>query len=74
MLYALIIYKLKEVIKLQDIIKSDLYYKSKRRKTYNVTEFCLPVVFKQNHERSKFANKLKSVDKSIKSIKNSYSQ
>ena len=32
--------------KLKDIIKTDdLYYKSKRRKFYNFTEYFLPIVF-----------------------------
>ena len=36
MLNDLIINKLKEIIKLQDIVKTDdLYHKSKRRKIYN---------------------------------------
>ena len=46
MLNNLIINKLKEIIKLQDIIKTDdLYYKSKRRKIYNFTKYSLPIVF-----------------------------
>ena len=46
MLNDLIINELKEIVKLQDIIKSDdLYYKLKHRKVYNFTEFCLPIAF-----------------------------
>ena len=42
----LIINKLKEIIKLQDIIKTDdLHYKSKYRKNYNFTEYALPIAF-----------------------------
>ena len=43
--------KLKEIFKLQDIIKKDdLNYKSKRRKTYNFGKYSLPIVFKGIHE------------------------
>ena len=37
--------KLKEIIKLQDIIKKDLNYKSKRGKSYNFGKYSLPIVF-----------------------------
>ena len=38
--------KLKEIVNLQGIIKLDeLYYKSKRRKVYNFSEYSLPIVF-----------------------------
>ena len=38
--------KLKEIVNLQDIIKTDeLHYKSKRRKIYNFNEYFLPIVF-----------------------------
>ena len=38
--------KLKEIVNLQDIIKADeLYYKSKRGKVYNFSEYSLPIVF-----------------------------
>ena len=38
--------KLKEIINLQDIIKTDeLHYKSKLRKIYNFIEYYLPTVF-----------------------------
>ena len=37
--------KLKEIIKLQDVIKKDLNYKSKRRKSYNFGKYSLPIVF-----------------------------
>ena len=42
----LVLYKLKEIIKLPDIIKTDeLRYRSKRRKVYNFSEYSLPIVF-----------------------------
>ena len=42
----LIINKFKETVKLQDITRTDgLYYKSKRRKIYNFTEYSLSFVF-----------------------------
>ena len=42
----LICAKLKEIINLQDIIKTDeLHYKSKRIKVYYFSEYSLPVVF-----------------------------
>ena len=38
--------KLREIVKLQDIIKNfDLNYKSKRGKTYNFGKYSLPIVF-----------------------------
>ena len=38
--------KLREIVKLQDIIKKfDLNYKSKRGKTYNFGKYSLPIVF-----------------------------
>ena len=44
----LIINILKEIIKLQDLVKTgDICYKSKRRKTYNFTKYSLLVVFKE---------------------------
>ena len=68
MLNDLIINKLKEIIKLLGIIKTDeLYYKPKRRKIYNFSEYFLPIVFLRD-EQSKFANKLKNIEKDIKSI------
>ena len=81
MLNHLIINKLKEIIKLQDIIKTDeLYYKSKRKSIYNYSEYSLPIAFLRdiregyfslkcaNDEQNKFANKLKNIDKDIKSV------
>ena len=75
----LIINKLKETIKLQNIIKTDeLYYNSKHRKVYNFSEYSLPIAFLRDihegylslkdadDEQRKFASKLKSVDKDIK--------
>ena len=45
--------KLKEIVKLQDIIKNDdLNYKWKHRKTYNLGKFSLPILFSKDiHER-----------------------
>ena len=41
--------KLKEIVKLQDIIKKDeLDYKSKRGKTYNIGKYSLPIVFSRD--------------------------
>ena len=38
--------KLKEIIHLQDSIKTDeLYYKSKRRKVYNFSKYSIPIAF-----------------------------
>ena len=46
MLNNLIINKLKEIIKLQDIVKTDeLYYKSTCRKIYNFSEYSLPIFY-----------------------------
>ena len=43
----LICAKLKEIIKLQDIVKKDdLNYKSKHGKTYNFCKYSLHIVFK----------------------------
>ena len=42
----LICVELKEIVNLEDIIKTDeLYYKSKCRKVYNFNEYFLPTVF-----------------------------
>ena len=42
----LICHKLKEIVNLQNVIKTDkLHYKSKRRKNYSFNEYCLPIVF-----------------------------
>ena len=46
MLNDLIINKLKDTIKLQELIKTDdLYYKSKDRKIYNFTKYSLLIFF-----------------------------
>ena len=38
--------KLKEIVNLQGIIKTDeLHYKSKRRKVYDFSEYSLPIFF-----------------------------
>ena len=71
----MIINKLKETIKLQDIIKIDkVHYKSKRKKTHNSSEYSLPIVFLRDmqgeylslkdadDEQSKFANTLNNID------------
>ena len=48
MMNDLIRVNLKEVFKLQDNInKGDLNYKWKRRKTYNLGKYSLPIVFKR---------------------------
>ena len=40
--------KLKEIVKLQDIIKKDdLNYKPKRRKAYSFGKYSSPIVFKR---------------------------
>ena len=37
--------KLKEIVNLQDIIKTnELHFKWKRRKDYNFSKYCLPIV------------------------------
>ena len=42
----LICHKLKEIVNLQNVIKTDkLHYKSKLRKNYSFNECCLPIVF-----------------------------
>ena len=68
--------KLKENVKLQDIIKTDeLQYKSKRRKVYNFNEYSLHILFLRDiheghlsleyadDEQSNFAAKLKNFEK-----------
>ena len=38
--------KLKEIVNLQDVIKTDeLHHKSKRRKVYDFSEYYLPIAF-----------------------------
>ena len=40
--------KLKEILTLQDIVKTDnLSYKSKSKEVYNFSEYSLPIVFKR---------------------------
>ena len=71
--------KLKEIVKLQDIIKKDgLNYKSKRGKTYNFGKYSLSIVFLRHihdgyfsledadNKQSNFATELKNFDKDIK--------
>ena len=67
---------------MQDITKTDeLYYKSKCRKVYNFSEYSLPIAFLRDihqgylslkdaddDEQSKFTNRLKNIDKGIKSV------
>ena len=44
----LICANLKELVKLQDIVKKDnLNYKSKRREAYNFGKYSLPIVLKE---------------------------
>ena len=71
--------KLKKIVNLQDIIKTDeLHYKSKRKKVYNFSEYSLPITFLRDihegylsledgdEERNNFAAKLKNLDKGKK--------
>ena len=80
MLNDLIINKLKQITKLQDIINiDDLYYKSKRRKIDNFAEYSLPFyILRDIHEgclslkgandkQNRFSNKLKTIDKGTNS-------
>ena len=73
--------KLKEIVKLQDIIETyNLSYKSKSRKVYNFSEYSLPIVFLRDvHEGhlslenandvlSNLAAKFKYLDESKKTI------
>ena len=67
--------KLKEIVHLQDIIKTDKpNYIPKRRKVYNFIEYSLPIDFlrginegyfllKDADDQSNFAAKLKNLDK-----------
>ena len=44
---------IKEVLEMQDIIKKDdLYYKSKRGKTYNFSKYSLPIFLKRCTRRT----------------------
>ena len=80
MLNDLIINKLKQITKLQDIINiDDLYYKSKRRKIDNFAEYSLPFyILRDIHEgclslksandkQNRFSDKLKTIDKGTNS-------
>ena len=71
--------KLKKIVNLQNIIKTDeLHYKSKREKDYNFSEYSLLITFLRDihegyssledgdEERSNFATKLKNLDKGKK--------
>ena len=45
----LICHKLKEIVNLQNVSKTDkLHYKSKRRKIYSFNEYYLPIVFSRD--------------------------
>ena len=68
--------KLKEMVNLQHVIKTDeLHYKPKRRKFYNFNKYSLPIVFLRDiheghlllkdsdDEESNFAAKMKNLDK-----------
>ena len=71
----LVRFKLKKIINLQDVIKTDkLHYKSKRKKVYNFNYHSLPTVFLRDvpeghlsledadDDRSNFSAKLKNSD------------
>ena len=46
---------LKQITKLQDIIKTDdLYYESKSGQIYNFTEYILPIVFQEIYMKGKY--------------------
>ena len=77
--------KLKEIVNLQYVIKTDeLHYKSKRRKFYNFNKYSLPIVFlgdiheghlllkDSNDEESNFAAKIKNLDKGKKQLKKNF--
>ena len=85
----MIIDKLKKIVKFQDIVKLDeLYYKSKRTKTYKriytyFSEYSLPIFLRDIHEKylslkdaddeqSKFANKLKNISIDINSVEKKF--
>ena len=81
LLINLVRVKLKEIVHLQDIIKTDeLHYKSKRRNVYNLNKYSLPIVFlidiHEGHlsledtddEQSSFAAKSNNLDKGKKTI------
>ena len=65
---------------MQDITKTDeVYHKPKFRKTYNFTQYLLPIFKRDIHEgylsskdppdeQNKFSNKLKNIEKSIKTV------
>ena len=71
--------KLKEIVNLQNVIKTDkLHYKSKLRKIYSFNEYCLPIVFLRDihgghlllkdadDEQSNVAARIKYLEKSKK--------
>ena len=71
--------KLKEIVNLQNVIKTDkLHYKSKLRKIYSFNEYCLPIVFLRDihgghlllkdadDEQSNVAATIKNLEKSKK--------
>ena len=77
--------KLKEIVNLQNIIRTDnLRYKSKSRKVYNFSEYSLPIVFLRDiheghlslkygdDEQSNFVAKRKNLDKGKKQLKKSF--
>ena len=77
----MISYKLKEVVQLQDIIKSnELDCTLKDPKTYNFSKYALPIVFENiykrkltleedNNERSKLVNELMGIHRVVKLAK-----
>ena len=75
--------KLKKMVNLQNVIKTDkIHYKSKRRKIYSFNEYCLPIVFLRDihgghlllkdsdDEQSNVAAKIKNLERSKKQLKN----
>ena len=67
--------KLKEIVELQKVKKDDLNYKSKREKTYNFSNYSVPIVFFRDIHKgnlslgdadlkqSNFATELKNYEK-----------
>ena len=66
---------LKEVVNLQDIIKTDnskiikLHYKSKTRKVYKFSERSLPIVFQKIYMKYIYHQKMLMMSKAILQLK-----